>query len=232
MRRRVFRHLFTLCSAASLLPSGAGGIAMRTATLLIAVTLIGCAAPSRPTAGSENAGSLAVLIDHLDNRQIEWGVGQYSSDRQTEKFHLEEYGAVVDTPAEQLGRGHIRWRDAGRGPSFSRQELTHALLRALEDPGKVIAAHWLLTEIYHDTVRAERVSPPPARSFEKQGDSSFVCMLDGLEIQLTLLGPPVQRSTTSPWPHYALDVYRTVAAASPTQIPVLRRQWLRRVGGT
>jgi hypothetical protein len=209
-------------------PSAPSPVGARQAPEPTPAVIADSASPTSRPSGSE----LDRLVASIANDQVEWMVGQFEMDRPAGKFHLAGCRAVRGTAVDTLTRGFTPTHREHPIPpaSFRRRELTPALVEAIHDPKRFVAAHWILTELYGDRLREERraaaQAATPARVFERRADASFIHRLDGLELRLELIGQPEKHSTSG---GEVFEVWRCSTSADSAQITSLFERWRKRL---
>lgn len=244
------RKPFTLCSAVSLLlcvtvsvlwvrsqaltkadefpfllPRGETRYTLRSAAGRL--TLLG--APSSPP--SPAVATVAQLVAEIDNTQLEWEAGRREDGTyRTNSPKEPREGAQA---MARLARGHSTrsrystflsgfHRTFSPRAEFSAADMIPSLVRALEDPKRFAAAHYLLAEI----ARPRGASSDPVwRTRQLTQVSADVLTYNylGLNVTLRFDGP-------EEWPGSGTDlaaVQRCVAVIDPTQVPQIRAQWHR-----
>ena len=171
------------------------------------------------------ADEVRAAVASISNDQLEWQVGEYEADRP--KLHLAGNRAVAGTATERLAR---MGRAGDERPVFTREELTPALMEALRDPERFLAAHWILGQLYRDLVRegprAERTPGEQSRVFEQRPDGALIHHLDGLEVRLKRVPPPERYWSAG---GENLNVWRCTWAVRDDQIVSVHERWRHRL---
>lgn len=181
------------------------------------------------TAASTKPARLSQLdkvVAELDNSRVQWSIRWWPDETEPQLISV-----WADAGLGQIGYLDVAYMLlTGGNPlePFTEKEVFERLVKAMNDPTKIAAAHCELWRraIYLD---AQDVPGIPDRiKATKPPAERFLYNFHGLAVELIPMGKRVRGAA----PGGPVDIYSCEARIDPTQFPPLRARWQKRLQGT
>jgi hypothetical protein len=179
--------------------------------------------PAAPPATGQNLTDAQRFISEIRNDQVTWGVERVLNRPDEGKLRPLDGTPAVHGPAKDV-EDEIALNE--HGPGAGLEQLTPALLQALDDPDRFVIAHVILYHQYIMLPYSGVSSIPPGKfGITKEPDGSFVHIYDNLRVRLK---PQPEEWTGHDGDDDIVGWYCT-ASVDAAQMRMIKEQWQSRL---